>query len=96
MQLTAPQLQDGYNVVVSPIYWCTLIIFGSFFLVNLVLAVLFGEFSNTQVRRAAAPREAAPQTAPQDALKRASEELKRAVAIRRERMERCARARWEC
>ena len=39
---------DVYDVTLSTAFWVTEILFGSFFLVNLILAVLFNEFSAGQ------------------------------------------------
>ncbi len=46
------QLMDGYSSGFVAIYFCLLIIFGSFFLLNLTLAVLWEQFDATQEEEA--------------------------------------------
>lgn len=71
------QLADGYSAALSPIYWCTLIVFGSFFLVNLVLAVLSSEFERTQDRFA----RAAAQQKLKESQRKATLERRRKLAV---------------
>ena len=46
------QLMDGYSSGFVALYFCLLIIFGSFFLLNLTLAVLWEQFDATQEEEA--------------------------------------------
>ena len=49
------QFGDMDNVPISLVYWCSLVLIGSFFMVNLTLAVLYNEFSRSQVRPSSRP-----------------------------------------
>lgn len=47
------QLQDSFNAFVAAIYFVVLILFGSFFLLNLTLAVIWDRFSTEQMEEKA-------------------------------------------
>jgi len=71
------QIMDGYNSVVAAVYFVFLVLFGSFFLLQLTLAVIWDEYNKGQEEAAEREREA---------IKDAENEKKKQAAAETQRL----------